>query len=67
MFRLVHLYTILRQRVAKEHYLLQRNSDQQVLLFIDGSAYWSKMKNREEKDILARPSIFVGTPHVTTV
>ena len=25
------------------------------------------MKNREEKDILARPSIFVGTPHITTV
>ena len=38
--------------MAKEHYLSQGNSDQKVLLFKDGSAYWSKMKNLEEKDIL---------------
>ena len=52
MFPLLHLYTLLRQRMAKEHYLSQGNSDQKVLFFKDGSAYWLKMKNLEEKDIL---------------
>ena len=56
--------------MAKEHYLLQGNSDQKVLLFKDGSAYWSKNEEPWRKRHLkvARPSSFVGTPHhVTTV